>query len=93
MALTLTLNAAQNELTAVSDRRKHAAVPPVPAVTEDFVITVTAAGETKTYSGTRELQPAVPGVPASVDPITLSDSSGRAWSQVSDDGITTVWRA
>lgn len=86
MTLQLSMNAAQTELTAVSDKRKH---PAVPAVTEDFRITVEASGETNVYTGTREITPAVP---ASIDPITVSDSTGRVWAKVSDDGVTAVFR-
>ena len=80
------MNAAQTEVTAVSDKRKHAAVP---AVTEDFKITVEASGETAVYTGTRELSPAVP---AKTDPITISDDSGRTWTKESDDGVTAAFR-
>jgi len=86
MALSLSLNAAQTELTAVSDKRVH---PGTPAVTENFKITVEASGETKIYQGVREVFPAVPG---STDPITVSDDSGKVWTKFSDDGVTAVFR-
>jgi hypothetical protein len=80
VTLKLSLSADQATLTAVSDKRIH------PAVTQDFTITVTASGESTTYSGTRVV------TPASVDPITVTDSSGKVWAAVSDDGVTAVFR-
>jgi hypothetical protein len=44
------------------------------------------AGETKVYTGTRVV------TPASVDPVTVTDSSGKAWAAASDDGVTAVFR-
>jgi hypothetical protein len=78
--LTVTLNAAQDTLTVVSDRRVH------PAVVEDFTITVRVAGETEVYTGTRIV------TAASVDPVTVTDSSGKVWAAASDDGVTAVFR-
>jgi hypothetical protein len=78
--MTVSLNAAQDTLTVVSDKRVH------PAAVEDFTITVQASGETKVYTGTRIV------TPASVDPVTVTDSSGKAWAAASDDGVTAVFR-
>lgn len=87
MTLTVTADSQSNptKLVVYSDNRKHAALP---AITEEFTITVMAAGESKVYSGTRETSPAVP---AWVDPISIKDSRGVVWKVVSDDGSTAVY--
>lgn len=86
MTLQLTMNATNTIFTVVSDRRKHDAIP---AVTEDFEITVKASGDIKVYSGTREISPAQP---AKVDPVFLTDSTGTIWTPISDDGVTAVYQ-
>lgn len=54
--------------------------PPTLTVTSDrrkVSVQVTAVGETATATG--------------LFPVTVSDSSGKQWKQVSDDGTTAVY--
>lgn len=93
MALTATMNAAQDEITTVCDSRVH---PAQPEVTEEFTIIVrtkrsdSTTVEEVTRTGTRVVKPAIP---ETVDDISVTDSSGRVWTKVSDDKVTAIFRA
>lgn len=93
MALTLSMNAAQDEITAVCDSRVH---PAQPEVTETLTITVKTERndgtpvETETFVATRVVKPAVP---ETVDDISATDNSGRVWTKISDDKVTAIFRA
>lgn len=92
MTLQLTMNAAQTEITIVSDRRKHAAVP---AQTQNARITVESLdpqgevidGQVLPYTLVIK-----PSQPAYVDPLRVTDDSGIVWNSFSDDGVTAVYR-
>lgn len=92
MTLQLTMNAAQTEITIVSDKRKHAAVPAqtqAARITVETLDPVGAVIDSQVSPYTLVIKQAQP---AYNDPIRITDDSGIVWTQFSDDGVTAVYR-